>query len=175
VSVGFFPGVDIDEVKHNVKMAMQGRVAELGLGLDIRYRGFHANGAVLLPKYINGTGQDDASGINDGSRLLQRDFFKTIPRCNCLAASLSTGDGCEAATAKEPPDELQLRPVRCKTDTRFYLSLFQDPSRVVVMCYGPEATNIHGVNKSVSLESFGDVVVTTALFVWDRCGLVKEK
>ncbi len=30
--------------------------------------------------------------------------------------------------------------VECPTDARFYSSLFQDPSRVVVTCYGPEAT-----------------------------------
>jgi hypothetical protein len=65
--------------------------------------------------------------------------------------------------------------VDCTMDARFYSSLFQNPSRVVMTCYSPEATNIHGVDKSVSLESFRDVMVMIALFVQDRCGLVKEE
>ena len=175
--IGFFPGVDIDDVKRDVEAAMRGRAAEFGLGLDIKYKGFHADGAVLLPEYIDGKGRDDASGADDGGRSLQRDFVETIRRCNRLAvSSSSTGDGGGgAAAAEEPPGELRLRPVTCTTDARFYSSLFQDPSRVVVTCYGPEATNIHGVDESVSLESFRNVTATIALFVRDWCGLVKDE
>jgi acetylornithine deacetylase len=53
--------------------------------------------------------------------------------------------------------------------------LFQDLSRVVVTCYGPEATNIHGVDKSASLESFRDIMAMIALFMRDWCSLVKEE
>ena len=173
----------MDDVKRDVETAMRGKATELGLGLDIRYRGFHADGAVLLPEYIDGIGRDDnaKSGVDDdgGSRSLQRDFVETIWRCNRLAASSSStgdGDGGGGATAlKEPPGELELRPVTCTTDARFYSSLFQDPSKVVVTCYGPEATNIHGVNESVSLESIRDVMATIALFVRDWCSLVKDE
>jgi acetylornithine deacetylase len=183
VRVGFFPGVNMDDVKRDVETAMRGKATELGLGLDIRYRGFHADGAVLLPEYIDGIGRDDnsKSGVDDdgGSRSLQRDFVETIWRCNRLAASSSsTGDGGGGGgvtALKEPPGELELRPVTCTTDARFYSSLFQDPSKVVVTCYGPEATNIHGVDESVSLESIRDVMATIALFVRDWCGLFKDE
>ena len=41
---------------------------------------------------------------------------------------------------------------------------YQDPNKVVVTCYGPEATNIHGVDESVSLDSMKEVMGTIALF-----------
>jgi acetylornithine deacetylase len=177
VRVGFFPGVSIDDVKRDVETTMRGRAGELGLGLDIAYRGFHADGAVLLPAYVDGTiDVDDESG-DDGSRSLQKDFVETIQRCNRLVSSSSSpsdvGDG--AVTVNDSSRELPLRPVTCTTDARFYSSLFQDPSKVVVTCYGPEATNIHGVDESVSLKSFRDVTATIALFVRDWCGLIKDE
>ncbi|KAL3827115.1 hypothetical protein ACHAXA_002350 [Cyclostephanos tholiformis] len=99
VRVGFFPGVSIDDVKRDVETTMRGRAGELGLGLDIAYRGFHADGAVLLPGYVDGTiDVDDESG-DDGSRSLQKDFVETIQRCNRLVSSSSSpsdvGDGAE--------------------------------------------------------------------------------
>jgi acetylornithine deacetylase/succinyl-diaminopimelate desuccinylase-like protein len=132
---------------------------------------------VLLPGYVDGTiDVDDESG-DDGSRSLQKDFVETIQRCNRLVSSSSSpsdvGDG--AVTVNDSSRELPLRPVTCTTDARFYSSLFQDPSKVVVTCYGPEATNIHGVDESVSLKSFRDVTATIALFVRDWCGLIKDE
>ncbi len=76
---------------------------------------------------------------------------------------------CDQEAAPRPVD------VKCTMDTQFYSLLFQDPSRVAVTCYSLEATNIHRVNKSVSLESFRDVMATIAQIVQDWCGLIKEE
>ncbi len=73
--------------------------------------------------------------------------------------------------------EAMPRPVdiECTKDKRIYSRLFQDPSRVVMMCYRLEATNIHGVDKSVSLESFRDIMAMIALIMQDWCGLIMEE
>ena len=177
VRVGFLPGMSIDDVKRDIETTMRGRARMLGLELDIAYRGFHADGAVLLPEYVDGMANVDDESVDVGSRSLQRDFVETIQRCNRLvSSSLSPVDvGGEATAVKESSKELQLRPLTCTTDARFYSSLFQDPSKVVVTCYGPEATNIHGVDESVGLESFRDVTATIALFVREWCGLVRDE
>jgi acetylornithine deacetylase len=177
VRVGFLPGMSIDDVKRDIKTTMRGRARELGLGLDIAYRGFHADGAVLLLEYVDGMAHVNDESVDSGSRSLQRDFVETIQQCNRLvSSSLSPIDvGGEATAVKESSKELQLRPLTCTTDARFYSSLFQDPSKVVVTCYGPEAMNIHGVDESVGLESFRDVTATIALFVRDWCGLVRDE
>ena len=178
VRVGFLPGMTIDDVKRDIETTMRGRARDLGLGLDIAYRGFHADGAVLLPEYVDGMAHniDDAS-VDGGSRSLQRDFVETIQRCNRLVSSKSSSVDIsgESSAIRGSSKELRLRPVTCTTDARFYSSLFQDPSKVVVTCFGPEATNIHGVDESVSLESFRDVTATIALFVREWCGLVKDE
>jgi acetylornithine deacetylase/succinyl-diaminopimelate desuccinylase-like protein len=175
--VGFLPGMSIDDVKRDIKTTMRGRARELGLGLDIAYRGFHADGAVLLLEYVDGMAHVNNESVDSGSRSLQRDFVETIQQCNRLvSSSLSPIDvGGEATAVKESSKELQLRLLTCTTNARFYSSLFQDPSKVVVTCYGPEATNIHSVDESVGLESFRDVTATIALFVRDWCGLVRDE
>ena len=168
VRVGFFPGVQIDDVKQDVEQKLNDKAKELGLGLEITYQGFHADGAVLLPEYVNGMAQnvdDDSGGGSSSSTLLQREFVKTLRKCNAHATKESS--------PSSPLKELHLKPVTCTTDARFYSSLFQDPSKVVVTCYGPEAKNIHGVDESVCLDSFRDVTATMALFIRDWCGLVK--
>ena len=168
VRVGFFPGVQIDTVKQDVETTLNGKARELGLELEITYQGFHADGAVLLPEYVNGMAQnvvDSDDGSASSSSLLQREFVETLRKCN--------GHATKESSSSSPLKDLQLKPVTCTTDARFYSSLFQDPSKVVVTCYGPEATNIHGVDESVCLESFRDVTATIALFIRDWCGLVK--
>lgn len=166
VRVGFFPGVKIDDVKQDVETSLNTKAKELGLGLEITYQGFHADGAVLLPEYVNGRAQNVVdSGDSSSSSSLQREFVETLRKCN--------GHATKESSSSSPLKELHLKPVTCTTDARFYSSLFQDPSKVVVTCYGPEATNIHGVDESVCLESFRDVTATMALFIRDWCGLVK--
>jgi hypothetical protein len=44
---------------------------------------------------------------------------------------------------------------------------------MAVMCYGPDATNIHGIDESASLESMSVVTAAIALFIRDWCGLEK--
>lgn len=167
VRVGFFPGVKIDDVKQDVETTLNTKAKELGLELEITYQGFHADGAVLLPEYVNGMAQNvlNSSGDSSSSSSLQRKFVETLRKCNEHATKESS--------SSSPLRDLHLKPVTCTTDARFYSSLFQDPSKVVVTCYGPEATNIHGVDESVCLESFRDVTATMALFMRDWCGLVK--
>lgn len=55
----------------------------------------------------------------------------------------------------------------CTTDARFF-HLYGD---VPVTCYGPEATNIHGIDESVSLASLRDTTAVLALFMASWCGL----
>jgi acetylornithine deacetylase len=60
----------------------------------------------------------------------------------------------------------------CTTDARIYSSIHHNQEEVVVTCYGPDATNIHGIDESASLESMR--VVTAAIaFIRDWCGLEK--
>ena len=61
----------------------------------------------------------------------------------------------------------------CTTDARFYSSIHHNQEEVVVTCYGPDATNIHGIDESASLESMRVVTAAIALFIRDWCGLEK--
>ena len=64
--------------------------------------------------------------------------------------------------------ELELKPLTCTCDARSYSSLYQDPNKVVVTCYDPEATNIHGLDESVSLDSsMKEEMGTVALFKYE--------
>ena len=164
--VGFFPGVEIKDVKKDVESTLHEAAKKMGLGLEISYRGFHADGAVLLLEYLDGKREAPAG---DGSEAtLQKEFVETIQKCHGLAST----SNCDKDASES---ELALKPITCTCDARFYSSLYQDPKKVVVTCYGPESTNIHGVDESVSLESVRDVTATIALFIRDWCGLVKEK
>ncbi|KAL6075684.1 ArgE/DapE family deacylase [Balamuthia mandrillaris] len=58
-------------------------------------------------------------------------------------------------------------PVTCTTDARFF-QLYQGTPAT---CYGPEATNIHGIDESVSLESMKQVCKVLAVFISEWCGL----
>ncbi|MDR3441034.1 ArgE/DapE family deacylase [Telmatospirillum sp.] len=55
----------------------------------------------------------------------------------------------------------------CTTDARFF-TLYGGISST---CYGPEASNIHGIDESVSLSSLRDVARVLALFMAAWCGL----
>lgn len=57
--------------------------------------------------------------------------------------------------------------VTCTTDARFF-NLYGDTPAT---CYGPEATHIHGIDESVSLESLRDVTRVLALFMASWCGV----
>jgi acetylornithine deacetylase len=52
----------------------------------------------------------------------------------------------------------------CTTDARFYSSIHHNQEEVVVTCYEPDTTNIHGIDESASLESMR--VVTAAISVY---------
>ena len=167
--VGFFPGMTIEDVKRDVESTLHEAAKKMGLGLEISYSGFHADGAVLLPEYMDG--ERNNGGVDNsetGESSVQREFVETIQKCHGLASSSSSSD--KVITKSELP----LKPITCTCDARFYSSLYQDPTKVAVTCYGPEATNIHGVDESVSLKSMRDVTATIALFIRDWCGLVKE-
>jgi acetylornithine deacetylase len=70
--------------------------------------------------------------------------------------------------------ELPLLSMTCTTDARFYFSIHHNQEEVVVACYGPDATNIHGIDESASLvESMRVVTAAITLFVRDWCGLEK--
>lgn len=55
----------------------------------------------------------------------------------------------------------------CTTDARFFALYGDTPAT----CYGPEATSIHTVDESVSLQSLRDVTCVLALFMAGWCGL----
>ena len=57
------------------------------------------------------------------------------------------------------------------TDAR----VFHLYGRIPATCYGPEATNIHGIDESVSLESVRQTTRVLALFIARWCGLEKSK
>eukprot|EP01112_Ceratiomyxa_fruticulosa_P022498 TRINITY_DN824_c0_g1_i2.p1 TRINITY_DN824_c0_g1~~TRINITY_DN824_c0_g1_i2.p1 ORF type:complete len:424 (-),score=97.62 TRINITY_DN824_c0_g1_i2:158-1429(-) len=58
-------------------------------------------------------------------------------------------------------------PVTCTTDARFF-KLYQNS---LVTCFGPEATSIHGIDESVSLESLRDITRILACFMAEWCQL----
>jgi acetylornithine deacetylase/succinyl-diaminopimelate desuccinylase-like protein len=68
VRVGFLPGMSINDVKQDIETTMRSRARELGLGLDIAYRGFHADGTVLLPEYVDGMAHVNDESVDSGSR-----------------------------------------------------------------------------------------------------------
>lgn len=164
--VGFFPGVKIEDIKRDVESTLHEAAKKMELGLEISYQGFHADGAVLLSDYMDGKGRVCEDDSETKEQLLQREFVKTIQTCYGLASS----SNCDKFTESE----LALKPITCTCDARFYSSLYQDPTKVVVTCLGPEATNIHGVDESVSLKSMRDMTATMALIIRDWCGLVNE-
>jgi acetylornithine deacetylase len=169
--VGFFPGVDIEDVKRDVESILNKEAEKIGVGLEISYRGFHAQGAVLLPEYVDGAKKNETKSEDDKS--LQKRFVKLLQQCHSLASTISCNNE-DSESSNHATKELSLLPITCTTDARFYSSIHQNPEEVVVTCYGPEATNIHGVDESVSLESMRQVTVAIALFVRDWCGLVKS-
>jgi acetylornithine deacetylase len=156
--VGFWPGITIEAVKQDIESTLHDEAEKLGLGLEIAYRGFHADGAVLLPDFVDG----EASG----KKSLQTDFVDSLQKCYQIA---SADNGSSAGR------KLLVKPITCTCDARFYSSLYQNPENVVVTCFGPEADSIHGVDESVSLKSFRDCIVTIALFIQEWCGLEQEE
>lgn len=59
--------------------------------------------------------------------------------------------------------------VTCTTDARFFNLYGNTPAT----CYGPEATRIHGIDESVSLDSMRDVARVLSLFMAGWCGVEK--
>jgi acetylornithine deacetylase len=53
------------------------------------------------------------------------------------------------------------------TDARF----FQLYGNIPATCYGPEATNIHGIDESVSIDSMMEVAQVLAVFMAEWCGV----
>ncbi|KAL7471168.1 hypothetical protein ACHAXS_011469 [Conticribra weissflogii] len=176
--VGFFPGQSIESVKQDVEMVLGEKATELGLGLEISYRGFHAEGAVLLSEYVD-IDKDfhESKGMERGKTSLQKEFVELLQNCHEVSSGPSSSDGGSKQDSSDKSNNipsLAMKPITCTCDCRFYSSLYHDPNNVVVTCYGPEATNIHGVDESVSLKSVRDVTCAIALFVKDWCGLMKE-
>lgn len=64
-------------------------------------------------------------------------------------------------------DDPELVALTCTTDARFFQLYGDTPAT----CYGPEATRIHGIDESVSLDSVRDVTRVLALFIAGWCGL----
>ncbi|PWC37948.1 acetylornithine deacetylase [Azospirillum sp. TSO35-2] len=64
-------------------------------------------------------------------------------------------------------DEPERVALTCTTDARFFALYGDTPAT----CYGPEATRIHGIDESVSLDSLRDVTRVLALFIAGWCGL----
>ncbi|KAL7486794.1 hypothetical protein ACHAW6_012389 [Cyclotella cf. meneghiniana] len=172
--VGFFPGVDIEDVKRELESTLHEAAEKIGLGLEISYRGFHAQGAVLLPEYVDGL---RANNKKDAASL-QTEFVQVLQQCHALAAETvelppsNEEQNCDGKS--DMRKDLPLLPITCTTDARFFSPLHHDPEEVVVTCYGPEATNIHGIDESVCLESMRHVTATIALFIRDWCGLIKD-
>ena len=159
---GFLPGVAINDVKRDIETTLNEAAEAMGLGLEITYSGFHADGAVLLDEYCGRYSGDTM----DKENTVQKEFVETIQSCYGLATSND-----ETVTKQTA---LEMKPITCTCDARFYSSLYQDPTKVAVTVFGSEATNIHGVDESVSLDSMRDVTATFALFIRDWCGLMKE-
>ncbi|EFA82919.1 Acetylornitine deacetylase [Heterostelium album PN500] len=63
--------------------------------------------------------------------------------------------------------EVAYDPILCTTDCRFFDLYYGIPST----CFGPEANAIHGIDESVSLESYRDVTRVLACFIAEWCGL----
>ena len=59
-----------------------------------------------------------------------------------------------------------LRATTATTDARFF-NLY---GKIPATCYGPEASAIHGIDESVSLDSFKQVTRVLALFLAEWCG-----
>ena len=66
---------------------------------------------------------------------------------------------------------LELSPATCTTDCKHYQLNYDIPAT----CYGPEATFIHGIDESVSLQSMDRVVAVYVMFIASWCGLKKIK
>ena len=77
--VGFWPGITIEAVKQDIEQTLHGEAKKLGLGLEIFYRGFQADGAVLLPDYVDGEASVKKS--------LQTDFVESLQKCFKTASS----------------------------------------------------------------------------------------
>jgi hypothetical protein len=52
--VGFFSRADIQDIKRDLESILHGTAQQIGVEIEILYRGFHARGAVLLPEYVDG-------------------------------------------------------------------------------------------------------------------------
>ncbi|WP_282189132.1 ArgE/DapE family deacylase [Azospirillum sp. SYSU D00513] len=131
---GFYPGQDPAEVRAALAGAVEAARREdpalAGVGVELSWRGFQAEGCVIDPAH---------------------------PMMRLLA------DSHRAVLGGEPAELA----ATCTTDARFF-NLYGDTPAT---CYGPEATRIHGIDESVSLDSLRDVTRVLALFMAGWCGL----
>jgi acetylornithine deacetylase len=72
--------------------------------------------------------------------------------------------GAHQLVRGEPARRIALE---CTTDARF----FSLHGGIPATCYGPEASAIHGIDESVSLDSMHDVTAVLALFIAGWCGV----
>ena len=100
----------------------------------------------MLPEFVDGIKDD----TEHGNKSVQREFVVLLQK-SLIAVLVTQG-------------ELPLLSMTCTTDARFYSSIHHNQEEVVVTCYGPDATNIHGIDESASLESMR--VVTAAISVY---------
>ena len=66
--------------------------------------------------------------------------------------------------------DVVVAPITATTDARFY-SLYHN---IPATCYGPEATLIHGIDESVSLNSMKQVAKVYAAYIAEWCGVEKH-
>jgi acetylornithine deacetylase/succinyl-diaminopimelate desuccinylase-like protein len=163
--VVFSPVVDIQDVKRDRESTLHG-TAQIGVEIEILYRGFHAQGAVLLPEYIDGVKDD----TEHGDKSLQRGFIEFLQSCHSVAVAQSNVLA-KSLIAVLVTQELHLLSITCTTDAG--ISIHRNHEEVVVTCYGPDASNIHSIDESASLESMRVVTAAIALFIRDWCGLEK--
>jgi hypothetical protein len=78
--VVFSPVVDIQDVKRDLESTLHG-TAQIGVEIEILYRGFHAQGAVLLPEYLDGVKDD----TEHGDKPLQQGFVELLQSCHSVA------------------------------------------------------------------------------------------
>jgi hypothetical protein len=84
--VVFSPVVDIQDVKRDLESTLHG-TAQIGVDeIEILYRGFHAQGVVLLPEYVDGVKDD----TENGDKSLQRGFVELLQSCHSVAVAESS-------------------------------------------------------------------------------------
>ena len=130
----------------------------------------------LLPWHERAGGQDSggrAAGDDCASRPAAQGHSLRGPLCGAAGRAVATGQRSAAdrrARRSAPARVRDLPPLLASsatTDARFF-NLY---GSIPATCYGPEATDIHGIDESVSLASALEVAKVLALFIAAWCGL----